>query len=824
MPRLGLLFLAMVVLPAQAHSSTRSHSLDWVTRDALPPEHRARLPSFCSGDYLPPSLAISHDNALHVESERANFKETVGATFTGNVQLQQSGKQVQADEASYDQPSGAAQFKGNVLFRNGEISMASKQLNYNTQTGQAQLEHAKYVIAPLHMRGAAQSLTVNADDSVHLMNSSYTFCEPGQNDWDIMASEINLQQAQNYGEAYHARLRIKDVPVLYLPYFRFPLSQHRLSGFLSPQISLSASGVSQRGQLTPENTEINLEHFATPFYFNIAPNYDDTLTPRYLDGHGLLLENEFRYLNVFGEGELSLGFIGNDSAHDSGLNVLSTDDELDAQRPAERWSKALYHTGTFGQHWQERIHYEEVSDGDYSDDFSALGLIERNSHLKQNIEVEYNDGNWQLLTLMEQYQTPDQAITVKPYHRLPQIQLSRLGSYQVNQFNYELNLEGTLFTRDHEDLNGVAQIDSERLHGDVTVSYPFEKSYGFITPRLTVMHTRYRLQNLDSELIAAGYQNDVQRDAHLASIDGGLFFERNLQWFGDSFIQTLEPRIMLAHIPRVEQRHIPIFDTTKTSFNYGQLFEPNRFSGIDRVGDTQQVSLGLTTRFLNHSGLEVFRASLGQIRYLQDRSVTAGVIGSTLAEEAPELSSSSSIAAEIQWLFSPGWRAKADIQYDPHAKQAIDDTESDEEPIEKASAQLNYQSDNDWLLDLNFSHVEASKQKQLGLAFFAPVNDRWAFYAQKKHDIWPYSESSRQDKEKIEEHFDSIEGLLGIEYQNCCWRVQVTYEEHTRSDNTKDYQYLFQLHLKGLGILGTDSDKILQSRIYGYENRDIHDY
>ncbi|MEY8264278.1 MAG: LPS-assembly protein LptD, partial [Bermanella sp.] len=330
--------------------------------------------------------------------------------------------------------------------------------------------------------------------------------------------------------------------------------------------------------------------------------------------------------------------------------------------------------------------------------------------------------------------------------------------------------------------------------------------------------------NLDSDLIAAGYQNDVQRDAHLASIDGGLFFERNLQWFGDSFIQTLEPRIMLAHIPRVEQRHIPIFDTTKTSFNYGQLFEPNRFSGIDRVGDTQQVSLGLTTRFLNHSGLEVFRASLGQIRYLQDRSVTAGVIGSTLAEKAPELSSSSSIAAEIQWLFSPGWRAKADIQYDPHAKQAIDDTESDEEPIEKASAQLNYQSDNDWLLDLNFSHVEASKQKQLDLAFFAPVNDRWAFYAQKKHDIWPYSESSRQDKEKIEEHFDSIEGLLGIEYQNCCWRMQVTYEEHTRSDNTKDYQYLFQLHLKGLGILGTDSDKILQSRIYGYENRDIHDY
>jgi len=688
------------------------------------------------------------------------------------------------------------------------------------------------------MRGDAQSLTIDADNSVYLINSSYTFCEPGQNDWDIMASEINLHQAKSYGEAYHARLRIKEVPVLYLPYFRFPLGKDRLSGFLSPQISLSAKGISNNGDLTLENTVVNLEHFATPFYFNIAPNYDDTLTPRYLDGHGLLVENEFRYLNVLGEGEFSFGFIGNDGAHISTFEELSASDlvpfteteltnyneDLDAQRPKERWSKALYHSGTFGQYWQDRIHYEEVSDSDYSDDFSSLGLIERSSHLKQNVEVEYNDGTWKLLTLMEQYQTPDETITVKPYHRLPQVQLSRLSSFEVNQFNYEVNVEATRFTRDHEDLDGVTQMDGERFHTDLTLSYPLEKSYGFIKPELTIMHTQYSFQNVDGDLITEGYQDEVDRNIHIASLDSGLFFERNLQWFGDSFIQTLEPRIMLAHIPYVDQSQIPLFDTTPTSFSYGQLFDPNRFTGLDRVGDTQQISLGLTTRFLNDTGLEVFRASLGQIRYRQDRKVTTGLIGSTLSEEADELASSSSVAGEIQWLFSPGWRAKADIQYDPHAKKAKDDTETDEEPIEKASAQLNFQSDNDWVFDLNFSHVEASQQKQVGLAFFAPVNDRWAFYGQKKQDIWPYSQSARDEKELEEEHFEGIEGLLGIEYQNCCWRVQVTYEEHTRSDNTKDYQYMFQLHLKGLGILGTDSDKILRDRIFGYENRDIHDY
>ncbi len=816
MPRLGLLFIAIVVLPAQARSSTNFDQLDWVTRDLLPSSHQEKLPSFCSGDYLPPSLTITDDNALHVSSDRADFKEAVGASFEGNVQLQQSGLQVTADHARYDQPSGAAQFKDNVIFRNGEITMTTHQLDYNTQTGLAKLERAQYVIAPLHMRGDAQSLEVNADESVFLVNSSYTFCEPGHNDWDIQASEINLHQAKSYGEAYHARLRIKDVPVLYLPYFRFPLGKDRLTGFLNPQISLSTKGFTDNGDLTLDKGTINLEHFAAPFYINIAPNYDDTFTPRYLDGHGLLTENEFRYLNILGEGEFKVGFIGNDSANN----------DTDESRPKERWSKAWYHTGNIGQFWQDRVHVEEVSDSDYTDDFSSLGLIDRTSHLKQNAGLEYNDGTWKLLTIMEQSQTIDESITAdkKPFYRLPQVQLARLNSYEINQFNYEMNIEATRFTRDHDGLSGVAQMDGERFHTDLTLSYPLEQSYGFISPKITFMRTQYSFQNVNDTLSTAGYQDEETRNIHIASLDSGLFFERNLKWFGDSFIQTLEPRIMFAHIPFVDQSLVPIFDTTETSFSYGQLFSPDRFTGLDRVGDTQQVSLGLTSRFLNDSGLEVFRASLGQIRYLEDRTVqlTPGVDAPPEGDE--DLFSSSSIAGEVQWLFSPGWRFKADVQYDPHAEKAKDDTENDEEPIEKASAQLNFQSDNDWMLDLNFSHVEATKQKQVGIAFFAPINDRWAFYGQKKQDIWPYSQTDRDELEDTEEHFESIEGLLGIEYQNCCWRVQVTYEEHTRTDNTKDYQYMFQLHLKGLGILGTDSDKILRDRIFGYEDRDIHDY
>ena len=207
------------------------------------------------------------------------------------------------------------------------------------------------------------------------------------------------------------------------------------------------------------------------------------------------------------------------------------------------------------------------------------------------------------------------------------------------------------------------------------------------------------------------------------------------------------------------------------------------------------------------------RASIGQIHYFSDRRVELNPADTTLEDE--DTQNSSSLAGEFQWLFADNWRTRLDVQYNPHAEES-------EEPIEKASAQLNYQSPNSWLFDMNFSHVEASEQKQVGIAFFAPINDSWAFYAQKKHDIWDYTPEQRQSLE--DENLLNIEGLVGIEYQNCCWRAQFTYEEHTRSDSTKDYQYMLQLHLKGLGIIGSKSDDILSERILGYDQRQIHDY
>ncbi len=819
MPRHGLLFLAILASQSQADSIAPYQQLGWVTREHLPQEHQARLPSFCSGDYLPTKISVVQDDALHMQSDHMDFyekpdKNKAGASFQGNVLLQKMQQQIEADSATYNQDSADARFKGNIRYRNNSIAMAAETLEFNNHTGQAILDNAHYVIAPLHMRGTADNISL-IDNNAILLNASYTFCEPGHNDWDLKAGEIGLYQDQGYGEAYHARLRIKNVPILYLPYFRFPLSEQRLTGFLNPEISLSIS--SKKGSPF-EDVEVQLRELATPLYINIAPNYDDTFTPRYLEDHGFLSENQFRYLNFLGEGEINLAYLDNDNGHQLDSNDIE-------YRDSTRWSQSLKHSGKINPQWSNRIDYNKVSDVHYTDDFRPSGIINRNSHLKQNAELEYNNRSWKLLLRAESYQTIDENLLLppsadadKPYHRLPQVTLTQLNNVQVNQFNYQFTADATRFTRNNSLLRGVNKIDGERFHSEIALSYPLEQSYGFLKSSLNVQHTQYSFNSLDPDAISEGYQDEVSRDIYIASLDAGLFFERNFLVGQQTFIQTLEPRMMLAHIPYKNQSHIPLFDTAQTSFSYGQLFSANRFTGIDRVGDTQQVSLGLTSRLLNDSGTEFLRASIGQIQYLQDRKVELqpgpnSSLNGSIAKS--DLLSSSAIAAEVQWLLTESWRSRLDIQYNPHA-------EKEAEPIEKASIQLNFQGQSGGLFDMNLSHVEASKQKQIGLGFFIPFTDSFAMYVQKKHDIWPYAEAAKDLKE--DDNLLNIEGLIGIEYQNCCIRAQVTYEEHTRSDNTKDYQYMLQVHFKGLGILGSDTESILSERIFAYDQREIHDY
>jgi LPS-assembly protein len=816
MPRTGLIFTALFIQQFAASLSFAGeltkepaatqnewHWLNWRERSQLTSEHQARLPSFCTGDYIVPINSFASGKALNVESDKVDFNEKTGATFSGNVSLEQQGRQIQSDSMLYRQEAGTAQFKGNIVFSDGSISIAAQQLDYNTESLNANLSQGRYTIAESHMRGSADEIVITNGSDLSLKQSSYTFCEPGHNDWDIMASEINIYQEKGYGEAYNGRVRIMEIPVLYLPYYRFPVTAERLTGFLNPEFGLSIRSYDS----TPLN--VSITEFAAPVYINIAPNYDGTFTPRYLREHGLMAENEFRYLNILGKGQIDFSYLGNDEANDLDINDENFREE------SERWSRGLQHSVSIGKYWQNRINYQEVSDIDFDDDFARSGVINRSSYLKQNAELEFNDNSWKFLMRLEQYQTIDRSIAdrSKPYHRLPQVELSKLNATIPNKFNYDFKIQATRFTRDNDQLTGVDKIDGERLHADIKLQYPMQAIYGYVKPTMEISSSQYSFQNIDVSAVSSGYQDETNRSIYAASIDAGLYFERNSRISNQGFIQTLEPRLMLAYTPFEDQSNIPLFDTTETTFSYNSIFKANRFTGLDRIGDTKQLSLGLTTRFLNELGSEVFRASMGQVFYFDDRQVE--LIPGDTNSEATDETNNSSLAGEIQWLFADDWRFKLDALYNPYAS-------GDEDHIEKASAQLNYLNQDHFLLDMNFTQVESTKQKQVGVSLFVPINDRWAFYGQKKQDIFSYDAAEKTALE--EDNLLNIEGILGLEYQNCCWRVQATYEEHTESNSTKDYQLMLQLHLKGLGILGSKTDDILSERILGYGQRQIHDY
>ncbi len=774
------------------------------------------LPSFCSGAYLPPTLVQQAGDSIQVQADAAQYHEVDGAIFSGNVVLEQKDRRIEGDRATYNQATGAARFEGGeqgIQFRTPQITMVAERLEYDANSGRADLFNAEYAITERHMRGQAKQLTLRKEGIAVLDTATYTFCEPGHQDWDVRASEIELDQNAGWGEAYHTRLRILEVPVFYFPYYRFPISDKRLTGFLDPTLDLDIEGKDF------ETASVAVKEFAAPLYINIAPNYDDTLTPRFVRDHGLLWGNEFRYLNVIGEGSITATYLGDDLANEKDL-------DNEDYRDAERWSKAVRHAGTIGQYWKHRVHYDEVSDMDYTDDFRQAGSVSRASHLTQKAELEFNDGNWQFLTLVESSQTVDESIAdnKKPFRRLPEATLSKLNSYQTNQFNYELTAQATRFTRTNDGLSGVDKMNAERFHTDVTASYPLENAWGFVTPKVKALRTEYSFNNLDETAENNGYREQITRNVSISSLDAGIYLERSFQLFDMDYVQTLEPRIMYAYTPYVEQADIPLFDTTESDFSYSQLFNPNRFSGIDRVGDTEQVTLGITSRFINNQGNEVLRGSLGQILYYSDRKVELNPGDVTLEDE--NRVTSSAFAGEIEWRLTSQLRFSSSVQYNPRVEAttfAQRQAGASEERIEKATAQLSYQNNRNWLFDMNFNHVEASSTKQLGASFFAPLNDRWAFFGQQKRDIWPYRDRATREL-KNDENTYIIEGLGGIEYQNCCWRVQLSYEEHTKSDQSKDYQFLMQFHLKGLGIFGRQTDVMLGQRINGYDQRVIHDY
>ncbi|NNF40741.1 MAG: LPS assembly protein LptD [Woeseiaceae bacterium] len=692
-----------------------------------------------AGDTLSSGLAADNPDTLILEAGQfeAVLGAEPGASLSGGVLLRQDDKLAGADFARYDPAEKAVLLEGGVRYQDPGTQINSESAEFAYLSGRIRFEGAEFSLGN-NARGAAGKLEINQDGRLILDRVEYTTCPPGSEDWLLEGKSIELDTNKGLGTAKGIKLQFKGVPILYAPYLSFPISDARKSGVLTPEIG----GAGRSGN-----------QIRVPYYWNIAPNYDATITPRLLTDRGLQLSTQFRYLQPRNEGIVAAEYLQNDSILNDSRHQLRFE-----------------HRTVFDSGWQNRIQFREVSDSQYFEDLGGSLSASSITHLNRSIRFDYSSEHFLLGAQVQDYQTIDDAIlpAEEPYRRVPQFVAS--GSWPLGPLRLSFDSELVNFDRD-------VGVTGWRLNAAPSVELPYSRPGWFVTPAIAFDHTRYQLRNT-----AAAAITDPSRSVPIASIDSGIVLERSLR--GASRLQTIEPRLLYVSIPFREQGDLPVFDTISPDINLVQLYRKNRFVGIDRIGDTRQLSIGVTSRLLDvSSGRELLTATVGQTRYYGDRRVTLpGRAASTLE--------SSDYIAELRFL------VLKNINFDIGHQWGTGDNGTTQ-----SEARLQYRPASRKILNLAYRFRRDSLE-QGDLSWSWPVRAQWNF-------VGRYNFSFR-DEEVLEQFF-------GIEYESCCWGVRLVSRRHISTrDGTRDSSFGLQLVLKGMTSVGTAADKFLERGILGY--------
>lgn len=758
----------------QVKTSTRknsdSHSLDWVRNKQLSAQ---QLPTatFCQGAYIDPlanvDKSVNPRNA-DIETLAANSElQGEQVSLSGGVEIKQSYRRLKSDTAQVNKTTRVAVLEGNVELREPGVLLLSERAEINADSGQAQLSNSRFVLHQEHLRGGAQTISRREDGLVTLEGGYFTYCPPEDNTWELDANSIELNQQSGVGTARQATLKIKDIPVFYAPAISFPIDDRRKSGFLWPEIGSASDGGFD---------------IATPYYFNLAENYDATLVPRYIGDRGAMAEAEMRYLGK----QAGLWTVGG--------SYLSADDLYQEDNPGEdgdRWLSRIEHNGLLKNRWRSNIDYTRVSDKDYFGDLGTTSLeVRRQTHLRQIGEVDYLGDEWLMQLRLQQFQTIAKDLNDE-YKKLPQLSIRRRSNQTAFALDYILEAEYTRF--DHD-----IKITGQRMYAEAGIAFPMRWAAGFITPTVKYKQLNY---NLDDPF-ALSLDESPDEGATVFSLDSGLYFEREGNWKGQQYSQTLEPRIFYLYSDGKNQNDLPIFDTSELTFTYNQLFRESRFSGHDRIDDANQVALGLTTRFIdNKSGREALSASIGQIFYFEDREVRLNPLTGILDD------STSAIAAELVYRPTDKLRLSSSVLWD-----------TQDDKVEDGNFQISFEADNSAIYNLSYNFdrgnplgVNKLDIEQLDVSGYFPLAQHWNVFLRARYGI---------------ESKEIIEDAIGFEYEDCCWSIRIM---HARTIDPLDNQFAFDINterdhatyvefqLKGLGGIGNRIGSMLEEMIWGYK-------
>lgn len=768
LPRTALWLALSVTAPTAVSAEADGRPLGWTSRDeimALPADQRPSLDATCPGTWvtpIPPGTAVADPTLSNVtiQAENVHYDPNDLSTLRGSVSITQPGRRIDADNAELASQQGKGRFSGNILIAEPGLVLRGDRAEFDFDTNRASIERTEFVSSQINAHGHADRIIREADGRITIARGQYTTCEPGNPAWHLEARDIRLNQATGRGDVRHATLHIRDVPVLYVPYFNFPIDDRRQTGLLTPRFG---------------NTNDGGFDLAQPVYLNLAPNYDATLTPRLITERGSMLEGELRYLLPYGgSGILQGTFMPNDQLYDN----------------LDRKSGSWRHQGQLSKTVSVATNVNYVSDTAYFTDLGTDLNLSNTTHQERVGDIYWQQGMWSLLGRVQAFQTIDPTIpdALKPYSKLPQLLLN-VGERSSRGLEPQLSTELTYFHRRIDDGSG-AEVNGARYKLAPSVAYRVEEPWGHFTPRVKVESLLYQLEG-------AGVGTNNMRDVTVPtfSLDTGLVFEREQ----GSVLQTLEPRAFYLFAPFQQQDDLPNFDTATTTFSYAQLFRDSRFSGGDRLDDANQLSLGLTSRLIDgNSGDEIIRASIGQIAYLRDRKVG-------LYPNSPVATDDfSGFAAELVAPIGRGLSVAADGLWsrdqDYASQYAINFNYLPENRDRLANVGYHYRRE-----DLSIGQKPVS---QASLSFVQPIGIHWQLLG-----LWQYD--FRND--------ESQDALLGVQYEKCCWRIRLFQRQFlTDPDDLSPgaqrlrNAFFFEFELKGLAGFGSSINSLLGQNVFGY--------
>ena len=702
-----------------------------------------------------------NDLPVYIEADQAEITQPRSGIYKGRVDVKQGNRHLQSAEVEVQQQGSGdnvqryAFARGGFDYRDNQINLLGDDAKIHLNTKDTDVRNAHYQLVDRQGRGSAESVELRDDYRV-MKNATFTSCLQDDHSWSIYADEMRQHVKEEYAEMWHARFKVQGVPVFYTPYLQLPIGDRRRSGLLIPTLGHGSRDGS---------------FYAQPVYWNIAPNLDATLTPKYMSRRGWQLNSEFRYLTTLGEGQIAGEYLGDDRLKDY--------DSENRKRHLFYWK----HNAAFARDWRLDLNYTKVSDKRYFNDFDSAYGSSTDGYADQTGRIAYYQPNYNIAMFVKQFQIFDEVV-IGPYRALPQIDFNY---YQNGLFGNKVDFK--LFSQAVRFDNDSAQMPTAwRFHGEPSVNTTLSNRYGSMNLEAKLYATQYQQKKGRSDK-AEDVESSVNRILPQLKIDLQSVLASN-QTFISGYTQTLEPRAQYLFRPYKDQSNIGSklnsqylgfgYDSSLLQQDYFSLFNSRRYSGLDRIASANQVTLGGTSRFFDENKEERFNIAVGQTYYLEPSRIDENRDNRTEG-------SSSSWAIEANWKINDLMRWRGGYQYDPQLGQvSLANTGIEYNPTKNNVVQLNYRYASKEYINQNLT-AEANRYnqdiKQLGVQVGWELSDHWAIAGRYYQDL--------ALKKPVEQY-------LGVQYNTCCWSVGVGARRYVTSRQNQKNDDIFYDH--GIGV------------------------